>query len=401
MGEGAEVAQLRAQVELYAEWIARVTSTCARAARGDLDARLDDSDSTNDPALTSLLGAVNDSLGGIDAYVRESRAALEAAAGGDLQRRFELAGLNGAYRQAAEAFNAVSEAMEAQAQELATSQQRRQALANEFDEFLRNVVGSVSGAATMCNGSAARIEKANGDAMGQVTSVSESTKQLASEIESVAAASEELTATANEIGRRSREASSVASTAADEALRTTKVIGSLAELSRTIGGVLRLIHQVAQQTNLLALNATIEAARAGEAGRGFAVVADEVKNLAKQTSRSTEEIGGHVQAIQSATTDAVAAIARISDTIETINTSAKEISSSVEQQALATKEISASMQRAAQRTDAVARNVDHASQAASQTSAAIGELTDASNSLQSHSDTLKRAAQEFLQRMRD
>jgi methyl-accepting chemotaxis protein len=86
--------------------------------------------------------------------------------------------------------------------------------------------------------------------------------------------------------------------AADEATRTVvarareaeDVVSAVEESLRRVAGTAQLIAGIASQTRLLALNATIEAARAGEAGRGFTVVANEVKDLAMNTTESTEQI---------------------------------------------------------------------------------------------------------------
>ena len=149
---------------------------------------------------------------------------------------------------------------------------------------------------------------------------------------------------------------------------TGTLVNRLGESGSKIGGVVKTITSIAEQTNLLALNATIEAARAGEVGKGFAVVANEVKELAKETARATEDIGGRIHAIQEDTRQAIAAITKIQAIITRINEIQVSIAAAVEEQAATTREIGRNVTEAAKGTGEIAANITGVADSARNTS---------------------------------
>lgn len=83
-----------------------------------------------------------------------------------------------------------------------------------------------------------------------------------------------------------------------------------------IGSVLTVIDDVTEETSLLALNASIIAAQAGEHGRAFAIVADEMRALADRVLAGTKEIEALIRDIQGGSAEAVRAIARGSQSVD-------------------------------------------------------------------------------------
>lgn len=165
---------------------------------------------------------------------------------------------------------------------------------------------------------------------------------------------------------------------------TTEIMQHMAKHSDAIQSITALITDISEQTNLLALNAAIEAARAGEYGKGFAVVAEEVRKLAEQSKNSASEIESMVQLIQSASGDAVKAITAggdkveegLSKTTESLHVF-NEIESSVEEVVFKVESVSAAIEQIQAMAESVTESAQQVQMLASSASAGASDTSAA------------------------
>jgi methyl-accepting chemotaxis protein len=273
-------------------------------------------------------------------------------------------------------------------------------LARAFESRVMGVVESVVREAKAVQSNAQTVDTISLRTREHATQGAAATEEASVNVNLVAAAVEQLTGSVASITHQVKESSSIAGSAVEEARQADHVVNSLIEAANRIGAVVHLIQDIASQTNLLALNATIEAARAGDAGKGFAVVANEVKALANQTSSATGEIGVQVEAIQSATENAVGAIRHIASTIARMNDIAGEISSSMGEQSEATREIGQSLQQAAVGTTEVASTITDVMRQVTESGGAADNLLESAATLAEQTAILREEVNAFTGRIR-
>ena len=210
-------------------------------------------------------------------------------------------------------------------------------------------------------------------------------------VQSIAGSADSLTGSVGQITSRMTMSRRVADAAVSAGRDAQASIEALSRQALDIGQIAAMIADIASRTNLLALNATIEAARAGEAGKGFAVVAGEVKQLASQTSQSTQQIARQIKAVQQATENAAAAVASIVSTIGEMEQISSSVADAVEDQRSASGVIASSIGETVEAVELMASQAGRVRSAAEEADTQADAVMQTAGAMQSAIQTLRQS----------
>lgn len=352
--------------------IARAEKICRALATGDFEARF--VNITEGGETGDLLHAINDMTDAMDAFVRESVAAMEYVSHNQYFRRILEDGMQGALLNGARVINAAT-------QSVSDKMESFGAIASDFEGAMTEVTSRIGSTIAGLTSATQEMEGSVASTGHETQSAAGSSEETSRNVQAISAAAEEMSSAIGEISHQMARTSGIAAEAARESESARKSVGELVEGAKKIQQVIQMIEDIAKQTNLLALNATIEASRAGDAGKGFAVVATEVKALADETAKATLDIGHQIAEIQGAIDRVVAAFSVVGEKIGTITEATTAVASAVEEQTAASKEIAQNAERASSGTAAVASSIGGISTQMATVTGATTRVTSATGEL--------------------
>ena len=183
---------------------------------------------------------------------------------------------------------------------------------------------------------------------------------------------------------------------------TEKRFKRLGERSQEISSAVALVNTISERTHVLSLNASMQAATAGEAGRGFAVVAQEVQRLSDSSRQATGEIAQLVSNIQSETNETLITMNRLISDVVSQTELARRAGHEMTQTQSATSELVGLVQKiaafSAQQQDmaqTLQKTVQGMNDGTTQTSTAIAQQTNATNTLVQFAQRLNESVGQF------
>ncbi len=314
--------------------LVETAAVCEASAKGNFEPRIATQGERGD--ILKILYSINRTIDIADAYVRESRAAMEHAAEGKFFRKIMQTGLNGAYRQSAKAINM------------------------GMDAIRTNIAASMEQAAS----SMLRVAT---DGSAQAEQLTRSAAETSHNVSTIAAAVEQLSASIASINQHLGDTQALVQDATHKSQHTSLALKDLIKTETQIEEIVNIIQDIASKIDLLALNATIEASRAGEAGKGFAVVASEVKQLASQTSIAATRVGESIAQTRQEIDKTVLAVGEIQTLMEGVNKASSSVTHAMGQQNVAVGEVARTIQATASTSAQVAQAARSVSDTARQT----------------------------------
>ncbi len=273
--------------------------------------------------------------------------------------------------------------------------------------------------------------------------LSQSTTEQASSLEETAASVEEMNSMISKNSENARQASDTSSRShqnANKGKQTVELmIQSIGEINEAnanimqqinhsnsqiseivqviaeIGNKTKVINDIVFQTKLLSFNASVEAARAGEHGKGFAVVAEEVGNLAEMSGNAAKEISamleGSIQKVEGIVKDTKSSVETlVAEGKKKVETGTKiahdcgevleEIVQSISSVAQMSGEISSASQEQAQGIGEITKAMAQLDQVTQQNSAASEEAASAAEELSAQAETLKSGVHVLIETIR-
>jgi methyl-accepting chemotaxis protein len=183
---------------------------------------------------------------------------------------------------------------------------------------------------------------------------------------------------------------------------TEKRFKRLGERSQEISSAVALVNTISERTHVLSLNASMQAATAGEAGRGFAVVAQEVQRLSDSSRQATGEIAQLVSNIQSETNETLLTMNRLISDVVSQTELARRAGHEMTQTQTATTELVGLVQKIAafsaqqqEMAQTLQKNVQVMNDGTAETSSAIAQQTNATDTLVQFAQRLNDSVGQF------